>query len=308
MRSLFAKKLTDMAKVNENIVLLSGDIGNRMFDEFKNIASDRFINCGIAESNMMSTAAGLALSGLRPFVYTITPFLTIRCLEQIKIGVAYHKAPVVIVGTGSGLSYGELGPTHHSLDDLSLLGSIPDIRILAPCDPNELSSQLEQSLNYNGPTYIRIGKKGEPNLYSPESEYQIGKANIIKEGHDTTLLGIGPVLGEAAKASEMLAQQSISLKLVSMGSYRPLDESFLSNLLTNNFISTWFTLEEHCINNGFGSSIARWLELNDLKRRIRLIRIGTPNEFIHNLGNQEFLRDAYGLSSEGIAKTVINEI
>ena len=127
MRSLFAKEITNLAKSNKDIVLLSGDIGNRMFDDFKNTAPDRYINCGIAEANMMSLAAGMSLCGLRPFVYTITPFTTTRCLEQIKIGVAYHNSNVVIIGTGSGLSYAELGPTHHSLEDIAIIRSIPNI-------------------------------------------------------------------------------------------------------------------------------------------------------------------------------------
>ena len=126
MRNKFAEVIVKLARKRDDICLLSGDIGNRMFDDFKKVAPDRFLNCGIAEANMMSMAAGLALSGLRPIVYTITPFTTTRCLEQIRTGVAYHEAPVVIVGTGSGLSYAELGATHHSLEDLAVLRSIPN--------------------------------------------------------------------------------------------------------------------------------------------------------------------------------------
>ena len=134
MRNTFARIINQLAIENKNIVLLSGDIGNKMFDQLKKDCPTQFINCGIAEENMMSVAAGMALCNLRPIIYTITPFITTRCLEQIKIGVAYHNAPVVIVGTGSGLSYSELGPTHHSLDDIAILKTIPDINILAPSD------------------------------------------------------------------------------------------------------------------------------------------------------------------------------
>ena len=124
MRDAFANEITVQAKNNKDIVLLSGDIGNRMFDSFKEVAPDRFFNCGIAEANMMSVASGMALSGLRPFVYTITPFTTARCLEQIRIGGGYHNTNITIVGTGSGLSYSELGPTHHSLDDIAMINPI----------------------------------------------------------------------------------------------------------------------------------------------------------------------------------------
>ena len=159
MRDSFAREMTSLASIRKDLTLLSGDIGNRMFDGFKQVAPDRFLNCGIAEANMMSMAAGMALSGLRPVVYTITPFTTTRCLEQIRVGVAYHQSPVVIVGTGSGLSYSELGPTHHSLEDLAILRSIPGINVLAPADSNELVAQLREALDSPLPTYMRIGKK-----------------------------------------------------------------------------------------------------------------------------------------------------
>ena len=164
-----------------------------MFDEFKEIAPNRFFNCGIAESNMMSVASGMALSGLKPIIYTITPFTTLRCLEQIKIGAAYHDAPVIIIGTGSGLSYAELGATHHSLDDIAILRSIPNIKILAPCDSNELRAFLKQSLDSQGQTYIRIGKKGEPIITNSSNISRIGQANILCEGNDNLVLGIGPI-------------------------------------------------------------------------------------------------------------------
>ena len=156
--------ITELSQERSDVCLLSGDIGNRMFDRYKKVAPSRFFNCGIAEANMMSMAAGMALSGLRPVVYTITPFTTTRCLEQIRVGVAYHQAPVVIVGTGSGLSYAELGPTHHSLEDLAILRSLPGLNVLAPADSVELEAQLREALDMNQPTYIRIGKKGEPQL------------------------------------------------------------------------------------------------------------------------------------------------
>ena len=146
MRKAFAEEITTIASKRNDVVLISGDIGNKMFDDFKKIAPYRFFNCGIAEASMTSIASGMALAKLIPIIYTITPFATLRCLEQIKIGAAYHKAPVIIIGTGSGLSYSELGATHHSLDDISILRSIPDIQILAPCDSVELRAFLNQAL------------------------------------------------------------------------------------------------------------------------------------------------------------------
>mgnify|MGYP003318362402 CR=1 FL=1 len=130
MRNAFAEELVNLADKDERIILLAGDIGFRIFDQFIEKFPDRFINCGIAEANMMSMAAGMALCGARPVIYTITPFTTLRCFEQIKIGAAYHNSNIVIVGTGSGLSYAELGPTHHSLEDIGILSTLPGLRIL----------------------------------------------------------------------------------------------------------------------------------------------------------------------------------
>ena len=134
MRNAFAREITRLAVERQDVVLLTGDIGNRLFDEFKGLAPGRFLNCGVAEANMMSVAAGMALSGLRPVVYTITPFTTVRVLEQLRVGVCYHEAPVVVVGTGSGLSYAELGPTHHSLEDIAITRCLPGLNVLAPAD------------------------------------------------------------------------------------------------------------------------------------------------------------------------------
>ena len=163
MRNAFAKTMTELAKERDDICLLSGDIGNRMFDEFKKIAPNRFLNCGIAEANMVSMAAGMGLSGLVPVVYTITPFTTTRCLEQIRTGVAYHEAPVVIVGTGSGLSYAELGATHHSLEDMAILRSIPNMRVCAPADCQSWSHSYAK----------RFQKVGQHTSGSEKKESQI---------------------------------------------------------------------------------------------------------------------------------------
>ena len=227
MRDAFAQELTRLAAESMDLTLLSGDIGNRMFDRYKLVAPERFFNCGIAEANMMSVAAGMALSGLRPVIYTITPFTTTRCLEQIRVGVAYHQAPVVIVGTGSGLSYAELGPTHHSLEDMAILRTLPGLNVVAPADSDELVAQLRAALDASNPTYMRIGKKGEPTLHGESAQLGIGKANLLREGSDMLVLGVGPILGEALKAAEVVVAEGISVAVASLGGVKPLDGPFL---------------------------------------------------------------------------------
>ena len=306
MRTLFQKKITELAKKRDDIVLLSGDIGNKMFDDFKQIAPERFINCGIAEASMMSVAGGLALSGLRPVVYTITPFVTARCFEQAKISVGYHEANVVIIGTGSGLSYAELGATHHSLDDISIMGSIPNMRVLAPCDPNQLGFYLDEALNLNGPTYIRIGKKGEPIITSEISEIRIGKSNIIKEGNDILILGIGPIINEALLAVEKLKSVSQkSIAIAEMSSIKPMDEIFLKEMVKRNF-KTWITLEEHGFVGGMGIRINNWLFKNDQSKTIKTINLNTPDQFIHTLGKQNFLRKELNIDESFIYNKLLS--
>ncbi len=304
MRTAFAKEVTQIASIRNDIVLLSGDIGNRMFDEFKLKANSRFFNCGIAESNMMSVAAGMALCGLRPIIYTITPFTTLRCLEQIKIGTAYHKVPVIIIGTGSGLSYAELGATHHSLDDIALIRSIPDIRVLAPCDSNELKAFLNQSLNSNNPTYIRIGKKGEPILSKDKENIQIGKANVLKNGNDVLIIGIGPILNEALEAANNKNINPKKVSIVSMGSVKPLDKDFLHQISKRNF-KKWIILEEHSKIGGLGSAIIEWKEDSKIETP-EIIRIAAPDQFIHKLGNQKYVREQIGIDAKSILKHIID--
>ena len=304
MRDAFAREMTALAATCPELTLLSGDIGNRMFDRFKAVAPERFLNCGIAEANMMSVAAGMALSGLRPVIYTITPFTTTRCLEQIRVGVAYHQAPVVIVGTGSGLSYAELGPTHHSLEDLAILRTLPGMNVLAPADSNELVAQLREALDSPNPTYIRIGKKGEPPLHDPAATLGIGKAQLLRDGNDLLLMGVGPILGEALQAANALGASGLSVAVASLGGVKPLDDGFL-NVMAERF-PRWLSLEEHGITGGLGSALLEWLA--DRKGpAVRLRRLGVPDVFLHELGNQAYTRQRLGLDAEGLALTLRTE-
>ncbi len=303
MRTAFAKEVTEIANIRNDVVLLSGDIGNRMFDDFKSKANSRFFNCGIAESNMMSVAAGMALCGLRPIIYTITPFTTLRCLEQIKIGTAYHKVPVIIIGTGSGLSYAELGATHHSLDDISLIRSIPDIRVLAPCDSIELKAFLRQSLDSSCPTYIRIGKKGEPILNKDHENIQIGKANILKNGDEFLIIAIGPIINEALTAANDTQFDPKKVAVVSMGSVKPLDTNFLYDMSKRKF-KKWIVLEEHSKIGGLGSAIIEWKIDNKIDTP-EIIRMAAPDQFIHKLGNQKFVREQIGIDAKSILDKLI---
>src|SRR5262249_51467724 len=159
MRNAFGSEITALADADPRLILLSGDIGNRLVGAFQGRHPDRFYNCGVAEANMIGVAAGLGLSGLRPVAYTITPFITTRCLEQIRVDVCYHDVPVVIVGVGAGLAYASLGPTHHSCEDIAFLRSLPNMAVVCPGDPVEVRLALKASIaTRESGTYIRLGK------------------------------------------------------------------------------------------------------------------------------------------------------
>ena len=306
MRDAFASHLTLLAQSNKNIVLLSGDIGNRMFDKYKLVAPDRFFNCGIAEASMMSVASGLALSGFRPIVYTITPFVTARCLEQIKVGVGYHRAPVTIVGTGSGLSYSELGPTHHSNDDIALIKTIPGLNILSPADPEQLKKFLDDTLQQTVPTYIRLAKKGEPSLHHNISNIGIGELPILRTGPDALLISVGPILSEALMACEILESHHINITVANLSTIKPFPREKVLALLSNH--KHLFTLEEHYKSGGIGSSLLEFVSDEPSLSSLSVTRFGVAHDFIHDLGKQAYVRKSLGLDASSIANQIRDKL
>jgi transketolase len=300
MRNAFADEVTQLAKTDPRVMLLSGDIGNKLFDPFKKVDSKRFLNCGIAEGNMMSVAAGLALNGLRPVVYTITPFTTTRCFEQIRVDVCYHEAPVIIVGTGSGLSYAELGPTHHSLEDLAIMRSLPGMQVIAPCDATEMRLALRAALNSSQPTYIRIGKKGEPAIHDTNISYEIGKAITIQGGFDVLILASGTLMPNVLDAANSLEDQGISTQVASFHTIKPLDIEYLKQNLKG--FKAIVTIEEHGKSGGLGGAVAE--HLSTLSSHPKHLRLGTEDEFMHEMGDQKYAQKKYGLDSIGIAEQI----
>jgi transketolase len=303
MRNAFAKQITELAQKDERVVVLAGDIGNRLFDNLKAKCPGRFLNCGVAEANMITVAAGMAISGLRPFCYTITPFVTYRCLEQIRVDVCYHHVPVVMVGTGSGLSYASLGPTHHSCEEMGMLRLLPGLAVLAPADAMEVRGALKAALNYPHPVYIRIGKKGEPVLHKTEPEFVIGKAIPMRDGSDVCLLSCGTMLEVALAAADILGQGGVSAKVVSFPTIKPLDEAMLAEAFGR--FKLVATLEEHSVLGGLGGSVAEWLADSGL--HTRLLRFGTRDEFLHETCDQDEARAYFGLTADAIAKRIGEE-
>lgn len=305
MRNAFADEVTRLGAADPRVVLLSGDIGNKLFDKFKEKAPGRFFNCGVAEANMMSVAAGMALCGLRPVVYTITPFTTTRCFEQIRVGVCYHRAPVVIVGTGAGLSYAELGPTHHSLEDLAILRTLPDMTVLAPCDAVELRLALRAALELDGPAYMRIGKKGEPVIHAQQPEFRIGRAITVRKGEDVCMISAGNIMPVVLAAADALAKHGVSARVESFHSVKPLDGERLAEVFASCKLVA--VIEEHGRAGGLGGAISEWLAAHD-SLGARMLSFGTGDAFLHEIGTQDYARGRFGLTAENICAGVLERL
>lgn len=305
MRNAFAAQITSLAHEDNRIVLLSGDIGNRLFNDYKQHFPTRFFNCGIAECNMTGMAAGMALCGLRPVTYTITPFNTSRCFEQIRVDVCYHNLPVIIVGVGSGLSYASLGTTHHSCEDIAIMRSLPNMTVICPGDALEVRQALRASLNYPGPVYLRLGKVKEPVIHSTAPDLIIGKGIVLREGDEVCILSTGNILPVAMQTAMELEKRKISTQVVSMHTVKPLDLELLHDVFHK--FQLVVTIEEHSLIGGLGSSIAEWYVNQRIDHTV-FMRLGTPDEFLSKCGEQKHIRARLGLSPDTIAERIINEL
>ena len=304
MRKAFAKKLTELVSGNKNIYLLTGDLGFSVFDEYKEKFPENFINMGVSEANMIGVAAGMAMRGKQVFVYSIIPFVTFRCLEQIRNDLCLQNLPVKIVGVGEGVSYGTAGPTHHAIEDIGIMSSLPNLTVISPGDPIEVEKVVEQSLNLTSPCYIRLGKSGEENLNSPEIDLKIGKGNIIKQGGDIAIISTGNMLSTAVKVSNILKEENISPMVISLHTIKPLDENLLKAI--SKTIKHIFVLEEHISSCGLCSRISFFYSQENIK--VNLTCIGLPDSFVYLVGKQDFLREIYGLDVKGIKDKIITEL
>jgi len=302
MRNAFAAEMTSIASIDKRIVLLSGDIGNRLFDNFKKNTHEQFFNCGVAEANMISLASGMALCGLRPIAYTITPFITARCFEQIKVDMCFYNVPVIIVGVGGGLSYAELGATHHACEDIALMRVLPNMTVICPADPLEVRLALQAAVKHEGPVYIRLGKKGEPMIHKEEPDFIIGKGIVIQRGEKVCLLSTGSILPVVMEAAVKLEGVGIKAQVVHFHTVKPLDEGLLADIFTG--FNLVVAVEEHSLVGGFSSGIAEW-RADQTSQQGRLMRIGVADKFFCEAGKQKYARKCFGLASEDIAEKVL---
>jgi len=304
MRKAFIETLIKLAEKDKNIYLLTGDLGFSVLEPFSRRFPKRFINCGVAEQNMMGLAAGLALSGKKPYVYSIIPFVTMRCFEQIRNDVCYQNLDVKIVGVGSGLAYGPLGPTHHAIEDIGTLRTLPNMIILSPADPVETKELTLQSYQRKSPTYLRLHKSGEKILYRFPQKIEIGKPSILKEGKDGLIIATGILVNLCLEVVEELRKNDYNFRLISLHTLKPIEKKEILKAITG--FKLIFTVEEHNVFGGLGSAMAEILAESNYEGHFE--RIGIPDKYCSEVGGTDYLRGLFGLAKGEICKKILEKL
>ena len=297
MRDAFFRALADLGAADERVWALTGDLGVGLFEPFDAAAPGRYLNVGIAEQTLVGVAAGLAYAGKMPFAYSIAPFVTSRAHDQVRVDVACAGANVKLVGVGSGVSYGTLGPTHHAIDDIALTRVLPGMTVLAPGDPAEAERAARAAYAHDGPVYLRLGKNGEPALLPETAGFRIGRAAQLRNGGDVTIACTGTALREASAAVDLLAGEGIDATLLHFGTVKPFDADALIAAAART--GAVVTVEEHSVVGGFGSAAAEVLAESGVGALLR--RIGLPDTFAHAVGSRDHLVDRYGLAGPAVA-------
>ncbi len=303
MRFEVIKTIYKAALADPKVVFLTGDLGHAHLDDFKENLPGQYFNVGIAEQNMIGIAAGLALSGHRVFAYSIAPFVTLRCLEQIKVDICYQNVGVVVIGVAAGYAYSTCGCTHHAIEDIAAMKALPNMQIYSPSNPFEGRLITEYLIKASHPAYLRIGKGGEPNA-KKEYDLKIGKGLVVKPGKDITIFATGTVVNEAVAASNILEQHGISTEVINIHTIKPLDKELIEK--TARTKDAIFVLEEHNIIGGLGESVARVIcECGGNKKPIFRC-LGIPDEYNHRVGCHQYMLSCYDLNAEAVARKVMN--
>lgn len=305
MRDVFVKKVCELAELNDRIMLVTGDLGFGVLDEFRKRFPSQFLNAGVAEQNMTGLATGLALEGRIVYTYSIGNFPTFRCLEQIRNDACYHNANVKIVSIGGGFSYGALGISHHATEDLAVMRSLPEITVLSPCDHWEAAESVVAMAETPGTCFVRLDKSaGRPSI-KPGERFQLGKARLIHEGSDITIVVTGGILHEVQEASDQLSRDGIDVRILSVHTIKPFDsEAVVSAAQETGGI---ITIEEHSIHGGLGGLVAETLmDAGVLPHVFR--RMGLNGGFSSIVGSQSYLRKRYGLDAVAIERAVRKDL
>jgi transketolase len=304
MRDAFALALNQASKEHENIYFVVADISPASsLQGFLTDNPNRFIDVGVSEQSLIGMAAGLAMKGFRPFAYTIANFVIYRPFEQVRVDLCYQNLPVVLVGVGGGVSYPALGGTHHTLEDIAVMSALPNMTVVAPCDPLEVMAAVAQSFQLSGPMYLRLGKAGEPNLTSnSEEKFEIGKIRKVKSGTNTAIISYGPIMEMAFNLPLMDVINEESVAIFSSHTLKPFDDDGLAKILVE--FPKVIVLEEHVYAGGLSSHAIRVAQINGIKTDLRLIHL--KDEFVHVYGQKEDILAAHGITLERLIYEVLN--
>lgn len=307
MRDTFVKTLTELAKQNKNIELVTGDLGFGVLKPFWEQLPDQFTNAGIAEQNMTSLAAGMALEGKTVFTYSIGNFPTLRCLEQIRNDCAYHNADVKIVCVGGGFVYGALGMSHHATEDIAVMRALPGVVVMAPGDLVEAEAAVKAIADYKGTCYLRLGRGGEKRIHEKIENFEIGKAVKVKDGKRIAVFSTGAIFDEVSEACAILADKGYEPAVYTFPTVKPIDKAVIEKCAAE--FEMIVTCEEHNTVGGFGSAVAEVMAEMKAKNA-GLLRIGIDDTYAQTVGSQKYLRELYGMSASKIAGRIearINE-
>lgn len=302
MRKYFIDTMMECAKKDNRVALLMAESGFSVVEPFEKEFPDRFYNTGIAEQNLVLTAAGLAMSGMKPVAYTMASFLPSRAFEMIKISVCYQNLPVVLVATGSGLSYGPLGSTHHSIEESALMRSLPNMNVLFPSSGKELEEAIKFALSEEKPYYISFPKLPAPEI--EERQFEFGKAVKYTCGDKATIFAVGFAVHDAMKAAEVLKQKGIETSVYGLHTVKPIDKEAILEGAKNKRI---FVIDEHQSVGGVGSEIAKIILEHGMAIE-KFVDLGIPDCFVDKVASYNELKEMYHISAEKIVEKVVNNI
>ncbi len=301
MRDAFIGQLTSIAGVDPRIMLLTGDLGFKVLDDYRRLRSRQFLNVGVAEQNLAAIATGLALEGHIAFTYSIGNFPTLRCLEQLRNDACYHGANVKVVAVGGGFSYGPLGFSHHATEDLAIMRALPGMTVVAPSDLWETEEATKVLAATEGCAYLRLDKSDAGRTNHAGEQFVLGKARLLRDGDAMTLIGCGGIVAELLAAADELAGEGLACRVLSHHTLTTADgEAIAAAALETGGV---VTVEEHSVNGGLGGVIAEFCLENGVRPRV-FRRLGLRNEFATVVGSQDYLRNRYGMGRQAIVNAV----
>lgn len=304
MRDTFVKTLLEIAKKDPNVHIITGDLGFGVLKPFWDELPNQITNVGIAEQNMTAFATGMALEGKTVFTYSIGNFPTLRTLEQIRNDAAYHNANVKIVCIGGGFVYGSLGMSHHATEDIAIMRALPNVKVFAPGDLVEATLVTKAIYETEGVCYLRLGRGGEKRIHEKIDNFAVGKAIKVQDGKEVAILSTGAIFDEVVEANKKLIEMGITPTIYTFPTVKPIDVQTIKEISKNS--KYIFTIEEHNLSGGFGSSVAEVIA--DEKIKVNLTRIAIKDVYCAEVGDQKHLRKFNGIDSENIVATILKNL